>query len=66
MAKTVTIYEVAYNLDGPGRFEDGVEIFRTRIRREAEDFAFGKRIYAGPATVETCEVPANIAKRWSL
>ena len=66
MSKSIRVYEVAYNLTSDGRFDDGVEIFRTKNKREAEDFAYGKRIYSGPATVEVCEVPAKIAKRWGF
>lgn len=64
--KKVRIYEVCYNTGNDGPMGDGVSIFRTKRLMEAEEFAKGKRFYSGKATVETCEVPPNIAKRWGF
>ena len=64
--RTVKVYEVVYNCGHDGRMGDGIGIYRTRNERDAEFFAQGKTCYAGPATVEVCNVPLAFAKRWGV
>lgn len=66
MEKTIRVYCVLFNCDGPGRMGDGLEWRRFRKQRDAEDFAEGRRCYAGPATVTAEDVPRKLAQRWGL
>lgn len=66
MARTIRVYEVLYIGSRAGIAGDGSAIYRTRDRRQAEEFAAGKRCYSGPATVEAVDVPAHIAQRWGV
>lgn len=64
--RKVQVYEVLYDTGTDGRMGDGVETFRTRNQKDAQNFATGRTCYGKPATVEPAEVPENIARRWGL
>lgn len=63
---TVRVYEVLYNCDGPGPMGDGMAVYRTRSKADAERFAAGKRCYSGPAEADGNDVPRRLAQRWGL
>ena len=60
------IYTVIYTDDTPGRHDDPDRIFRTRDKREANTFCFGKRHYGEAATVTIEDVPNHVARRWGF
>lgn len=62
----MTVYEVTADCNGPGRYDDGIEIARFRSKRDAEAYAAGRTCYGGPATVQVVDVPRKIAARWGL
>lgn len=63
----ITIYTVLYyDARSPGAAEDYHHIARYRSKARAEVFARGKECYGKPATVETEEVPARCADRWTF
>ena len=67
--KTVKVYEVGYYAgdDGPsGPCGDGIFIARFRDRRDAERFATGKTMWAGPARVSEVDAPVRLAQRWGV
>lgn len=65
-AGTVTVWEVLYLCDGPGRFGDGVATARFRSERDAKAFAAGQRYYNGPATATMTRAPRKVAQRWGM
>lgn len=65
-AGTVTVWEVLYLCDGPGRFGDGIATERFRSKSAAKAFCVGKRYYGAPAEPLRSEVPRRIATRWGL
>lgn len=64
--KLVTVYIVLHDVSYPGPAADGTDTYRTRSKRNAEDFAKGRTCYGSPATADEQEVPFATARRWGL
>jgi len=66
--KRVAVYEVVYicQKDGSGPAGDGSHVFRSRSKKEAEDFARCRFYHSEPAEAVRVEVPSHIASRWGL
>jgi hypothetical protein len=64
--RTIRVYEVLADLEGPGPYGDGLKVFRFRAQSEAEQFAYSRTCYGKPAHADPCDVPLRIARRWGL
>jgi len=66
MQRTIRVYIVLYDCDGPGTMGDGLAQYRTRKRDQAEAFAVGRTTYGAVAGVQEHDVPRAVARRWGL
>lgn len=65
-ARTVTVFEVIYDGPGAGAAGDGVHIYRSRKRSDAETFARRNTAWGRPTSVSEAKVPPALARRWGL
>lgn len=64
--KRVNVWEVVYDTGNDGPRGDGIAVYRTRVKGDAETFAAGRTCYGKPATADLVSVPSNIANRWGV
>lgn len=66
--RTIRVFEVLYDLADPdgGPGADGMTVYRTRDKHEAERFATGQLCWGSPAKVQVCDAPLRLARRWGL
>ena len=62
----VKVYEVLTDTINEGPAADYTQIRRFLQKEAAESFARLATCYGRPATVQECDAPRHIAKRWGL
>jgi len=65
--RTVTVFEVVMDIDGPGAYGDCIQTFRFRTESEARTWATGRTLYGKPCvSVVRVDVPRRLAQRWGV